>query len=164
MFGFILGVLAALVVVRVFVGYGRAEGFRHLSSRDIAVLDAVGEAMFPAGGAIPASARDAGLLSYMDDYFGWHSPANRLLMKALFFLFEHATLVFGPSRRRLSAHDARDREEYLAGWDESRFYLRRMAFQSLRAMVTMGYLASTEVEAHLGVARPQSCREKALIQ
>lgn len=164
MFGFILGALLALAAVRVFVGYGRSGGFRYLSGRDAAVLDAVGEAMFPAGGAIAASARDAGLISYMDDYFSWHSPANRFLMKLLFFLFEHATLVFGPSRRRLSALDPRAREEYLAGWDESRFYLRRMAFQSLRAMVTMAYLASAEVEAHLGVARPHACQEGALIQ
>ena len=160
--GFILGGMVALLAVRVFAGYERAGRFRHLGRRDAAVIDAVGEAMFPGGGPLPFSSRDIGLRAYLDDYFGWHPARMRTLMKLLLFLFEHATLVCVPSWRRLSQLDPPARERYLAGWDASRFYLRRIAFQSLRALVVMGYLGSSRVELGLGISRPAACREKAL--
>ena len=78
-------------------------------------------------------------------------------MRALFFLFEHATLVFpapGGLRgmRRFSALTRPQREAVLERWRTSRLFLRRLVFTSLRALCTLGYFASPGCCARLRLA------------
>ena len=75
-----------------------------------------------------------------------------------------APLLFVPSLRRFSDLPSDVQERYLAGWEHSRFYLRRMVFQSLRALMSMAFLASPEVERAIGVERPERCRAAAIVQ
>ena len=160
----IIVLLLVAITARLFLGY-RADtsSYEHLRARDVVIIEAVGDTMFPAGGAIEISADDAGVTAYLDRYFGWHSPTLRFLMRMLLLLIEQGTLIFAPSLRRFSNLPADAREQYLAGWETSNLYLRRLAFQSLRAMVTMAYLGSPEVERAIGVERPQACKDKAVV-
>jgi hypothetical protein len=77
-------------------------------------------------------------------------------MRLLFFLVEHATLVFpapGPTGwRRFSALSAGQRVAALEGWRTSRLFPRRLVFNSLRAILTMGYFAHPPVLRALGLA------------
>ena len=124
---------------------------------DAAVFQAAAEATFPAGGEVSPSYSEARVVEYCDDYIGWLSPSQRILIRLLLVLFEHATLVFMPSFRRMSSLSVEDRVKYLDGWDQSPIYLRRMAFQSLRAILCMAYLADDEVNRQIGNARNGSC-------
>ena len=142
------------VGLRVFVGYPRVAGARWLASRELACLDAAGEALFPPGGAVEASGADARVSRYVDRLVAASQPRTRLLMRLLFFLFEHATLIFpapGGLRglRRFSSLDLEQRVAALEAWRTSRLFPRRLVFTTLRALLTLGYFAHAPVLAEL---------------
>jgi hypothetical protein len=142
---------------RVFAGYPSADpDLRRLAAREVGFLDAAALAMFPPGGAIAASGRDAGIPSYVDRYVDRVPPRLRLLMRLLFFLFEHATLALpapGPrGRRRFSKLAPEQRVAVLEAWQRSRSHARRLVFTSLRAILTMAYFADPAVLRALRLA------------
>jgi hypothetical protein len=112
--------------------------------------------MFPEGGAIPSSGLDADLPRYLERFLLSASPKARLMIHLLIFLVEHATLFFpAPGRlgmRRFSSLDIDQRTAVLDGWEQSRFFFRRLVFTSLRALWTMGYFAHPRVVRRLGLA------------
>ena len=155
--------LAAWVLVRVGLGYGaaarRAAGGRALGllhDREAAFVDALGAVMFPPGGAVPVSGRDAGLVDYLDRFLLGLDRTKRLQIRLLFALIEHATLLFpGPGvggMRRFSSQDEVARAQILEGWASSRLAIRRLLFQALRAVMTMAYLGSPAVLRSLDLA------------
>src|SRR4029453_3311711 len=87
---------------RILLGYPAAPGFRSLARREVAFLDAAAEAMYPPGGPLPPSGRDGPCASVLAGYLELVPRRMKLLMRMLFFLMEHATLVFAapPPRGR----------------------------------------------------------------
>jgi len=151
---FLLVLAGAYAAWRIFAGYAPSPaGVGALASREIGFLDAAADALFPPGGAIPFSGRDAEIPRYVDAYVRVQPARTRTLMRLLFFLLEHATLVFPApggvfaGRRRFSSLDAEQRVAVLEGWRTSGLFVRRIVFTSLRAILTMGYFA------HPGVLR-----------
>jgi hypothetical protein len=155
-----MALLVALLLAlawRVFGGYPRPAGrFERLSRREVAFVAAAAEALFPRGGAVEPSGLDAGIPLWCDRWLAALPSATRRLVRALFVLVEHATLVFpAPGSggwRRFSALDAERRASALEGWRTSRFFLRRIVFTSLRAIVTQGYFADPAVLRALSLA------------
>ncbi|MGH0033114.1 MAG: gluconate 2-dehydrogenase subunit 3 family protein [Myxococcota bacterium] len=120
-------------------------------------LDAVAEALFPPGGAVEPSGREARVASYVDRLVTASHPRQRTLMRALFFLIEHATLVFpAPGGvggfRRFSSLDVEQRMAVIEAWQKSGLFLRRLVFTSLRALCTLGYFSNPEVLRRLRLA------------
>jgi len=156
-----LGIPALLLAVwlglRLFAGFPRAKRrYRVLNRAEAALLDSVAEAMFPPGGHIEASGLEADLPGYVDRWMAASQARIRALMHALFFLIEHATVIFpapGPwGRRRYSKLSLDQRVAALEGWSRSRLHLRRLVFVSLRSILTMGYFAHPPVLRQLRVA------------
>ncbi len=141
---------------RTLLGYPAAPEYRVLARREVAFLDAAAEVMYPPGGPFPTSGRDARCAVFLDGYLALVPPRMRLLMRLLFFLMEHATLLFPapPPRgwRRFSSLSAEQRTAVLEGWRRSRLFARRLVFTSLRAVLTNAYLADPAVLRHLGLA------------
>ncbi len=158
-------VVAALVYFRVFYGYRvDASKYRYLGPAQVGIIMAVSDALFPEGGDVPQSGKQVNVVAYVDQYMGWHTPTLRTMMKLMFFLIEHAPLLFALSPRRMSSLSAAKRETYLESWETSRFYLRRMVFQSLRATMCMAYMSSPGVREAMGIYRPAACQENAVVQ
>ncbi len=152
-----LGLLAGWAGWRMWGGYPRPEvPPRVLSRRELGFLAAAADAMYPPGGAVPPSGTEAGVPAYTDRYVGAVPARTRLLMRLLFVLVEHATVLFpGPpprGRRRFSALDPVQQVAVLEDWRTSRLFPRRLVFQSLRAILTMGYFAHPAVLRRLGLA------------
>jgi hypothetical protein len=142
--------LALWAVARLALGYPAGDpALRHLSSHEQAFVRAAVDAVFPPGGPLPISGSEAGSLAHVDRYVGSLSPRSRLLIRLLFFLLEHATIVFpapgATGIRRFSKLAPAQRAAVLEGWARSRFAARRTVFQSLRAIVTMAYFAHPAV-------------------
>jgi hypothetical protein len=158
MLGWTLAALAlGWAVARIWLGYPPASaGCPHLRRREQALLVAVAEAVFPAGGAIAHSGLEARIPAYVDGLIARAHPRSRRLMRLLCFCFEHATLVFPApglgGRRRFSSLDLARRTAVLEDWAASRWRARCLAFGSLRAVVTLGYFAHPPVLAQLGLA------------
>ena len=151
-----MGSLLALLLLgvagtRVFLGYARPEpATQALSRREMATLAAVSETLFPAGGAITPSGADAGVAHYVDRLVAASQPQQRRLMRALFFLIEHATLLFPApgglsGLRRFSSLAPEQRVAVVESCQKSNLLLRRIVFTSLRALCTLGYLADPTV-------------------
>jgi hypothetical protein len=150
------GVLLGLAW-RAFGGYPRPGAkLARLSRREAAFVAAAAEALFPRGGAIAPSGLDAGVPAWCDRWLDALPAGTRRLVRALFVLVEHATLVFPAPGfdgwRRFSALDAERRGAVLEGWRKSRFFPRRLVFTSLRAIVTQGYFADAAVLRSLSLA------------
>lgn len=139
--------LAALLLRSVALGYPPATlplgSF--FGRKEQAIVAACADALFPPGGPIPLSGTEAGLVAYMDAYVGGLPPLPRLLGRLLFHSVEHAPLLFGPRRARFTRLCPEERIEALRLMAESSLYFRRVSFLSMRAMMTMGYLANSRV-------------------
>ncbi|MDX1649177.1 MAG: hypothetical protein R3263_04915 [Myxococcota bacterium] len=156
-----LAALFAVGIRRLALGYPARPGLRALARHEAALIGAAAEAVFPPGGAVEPSGEEAGIVPWTDRYLGELPAAPRRLMRLLFLLVEHATLVFpapGPrGRRRFSALEVESRQAVLDGWRTSRLFPRRLVFTSLRAILTMGYFADPRVLRELDLA-PRAIR------
>ena len=106
--------------------------------------------MFPAGGPIPLSGTEAGLVAYVDRYVARAPGAMRPLMRLLFQFIEHSPWIFGPRRARFTHLSQAARSAAFSSMAQSRVYFRRVAFLSLRTMLSMGYLANEHVARTIG--------------
>jgi hypothetical protein len=145
-------VLGGIAVWRFVWGYP-AHPHGSLTRADAAFVAGASDAMFPPGGEIPESGVEAGVPEYLDTYLVAVPPRQRLLMHALFFLMEHATVFFPAPRprgwRRFSALSAEQQRAVLEGWRTSSLPPRRLVFLALRSLLTMGYFASPSVMRQL---------------
>jgi len=154
---FALAAACGYAVHRLAFGYPRPHRtFRHLRRAEAAFLSAVAEATFPEDGAVPLSGRDADLPGYVEHYFEVLHPGKRFQIHLLLTLFEQATIFFpAPGRlgfRRFSSLSGGQQLAVLQGWAESRFFLRRVVFTALRAVLTLGYLGHPSAARHLRLA------------
>lgn len=146
--------LAGFVTWRFRIGYPVT---RHvvLGRGEAAFLAAAAETLFPSPDGPLLDGRDADLPGYADRYLRALPIRQRRLIRAMFLLFEQATLIF-PARgvgafRRFSAMSPEQRNRYFEGWAGSRLYLRRMAFTALKAVLIMGYVGRDENLRALGL-------------
>ncbi len=126
-----------------------------LSRREYAFVEAVAESMFPQGGALEPSGRDAGVARYVDGFVASQPRRLRVLIHLLVFLCEYAALFFplsGSGFRPFTRLSPEARVRYLNSWRTSSWAPRRLVFTSLRAIVTLGYLADPVVLRALGLA------------
>ncbi|NUP07131.1 MAG: hypothetical protein HOW73_13835 [Polyangiaceae bacterium] len=129
-----------------FAGYpDRRVAHGLLSGKEEAVVAACADTFFPSGGPIPISGTQAGLVEYFEKYFARLPEGQRILVRLLVWFIEHGPWVFGPRRVRFTDLAERDRLAVLESMRTSPIYFRRVAFLSMRTMLTMGYLAHPDV-------------------
>ena len=122
-----------------------------LSPREQALIAASGDAFFPAKGPIPISGSQAGAVKYFDGYLRRAGTRQRILMRLLFVYTELSPIWFGPQRRRFSRLTLEHRIEFLETAFISSIYFRRIAFTSLRALLTMAYLSNGDIARAMGM-------------
>ncbi len=116
-----------------------------LSRKEQAIVAACADAFFPPGGPIPISGTEAGLVAYFDGYAARLPTGQGVLVRLLLWFIEHGPWVFGPRPRRFTKMRHEERLAVLAAMQKSPIYFRRVAFLSMRTMLTMGYLACPDV-------------------
>ena len=132
-----------------------AADLQVLSRREYEFVEAAAEAMFPRGGALEPSGRDAGVARYVDGFVASQPRRLRVLIHLLVFLCEHAAVFRLGGRggfRPFTRLSPKARVRYLDAWRTSSWAPRRLVFTSLRAIVTLGYLADPAVLRALGLA------------
>jgi hypothetical protein len=122
-----------------------------LSRREQALIAAVSDAFFPPAGPIPMSGCEAGLVRYFDGYLGRSDPRQRFLMRLLMLFTELSPVSFGPVHKPFTKLSQQQRMDFLQSASTSRIYFRRVAFVSLRALMTIAYLGKKDVARHLGM-------------
>lgn len=143
--------LAAMLVRGIFLGYSPPMlAGALLTAKEQAIVAAFADALFPAGGPIPLSGTEAGLVRYMDTYVRRSPPSMRLLLRLLLLFVEHSPWVFGPGPVRFTRMRPEVRVAALKDMSTSSIYFRRVAFLSLRTILSMGYLANAAVAQRIG--------------
>ncbi|MSP26287.1 MAG: hypothetical protein EXR75_14255 [Myxococcales bacterium] len=122
-----------------------------LSGREEALIRAIADAFFPAGGPIPISGTAAGIPAYFNGYLVRSATTQRFMIRLLIAYLELSPLVFGPRRARFTRLSFEERLVGLGESSTSRYYFRRVCFISMRALMTMGYLANSEVARHMRI-------------
>ena len=142
-----IAVVSAAALARgLFMGYpDKAVPEGRLTRKEQAIITACADAFFPAGGRIPVSGTEARLVLYMERYVSRLPPGQARLVRLLFWFIEHGPWVFGPTRHRFSDLSLEGRIAVLESMRTSPIYFRRIAFLSMRTMLTMGYLADPRV-------------------
>ncbi len=121
-----------------------------LTATERAVIVACAEVLLPAGGAIPVSGLDAGVVPYVDSMIGRVPTSTRLLLRAMIHFVEFSPWAYGPFKTRMSKLGREDRERVLRILMDSRIYLVRTAFLGLRTVLTIAYFGSEEVNRSIG--------------
>jgi hypothetical protein len=123
-----------------------------LSRREARIVEALAETMFPEGSRI-ASSKAANVVDAVDSFMADVPRAERVMMRAMFGLFEVGISVLGPGRRslRFSKANAADRSAYISSWESSNVYLQRLGFQALRSTFLITYFQSSAVLDGIGV-------------
>jgi len=143
---------AGLLARGLFAGYpSRRVPDGLLNAKEQAIVAACADTLFPAGGPIPLSGTEAGLVEYMEGYFERLPSQQRVLVRLLFWFTEHGPWVFGPAPVRFTSLDEKSRLRVLESMRTSPIYFRRIAFLSMRTMLSMGYLAHPEVARAMGM-------------
>jgi hypothetical protein len=122
-----------------------------LGGKGRAVVAAVADTLFPAGELFPLSGSAAGVVEFMEQYLGRSRPIERLLIHLLLLFTELSPLAFGPRPLPFTKLAVPERAELLRDAADSRIYFRRIAFTSLRALLTMGYLDNAQVAGRIGI-------------
>lgn len=152
--------IAALLVRGLRFGYAAATLPKGavMTAKEQAIVAACADALFPRGGPIPLSGTEAGLVLYMDNNLRQLPASTRALVRLLFVFIEHGPWIFGP-RPRFTRQSQEQRIATLEAMAVSRIYVARIAFLSMRTLLSMGYLANPSVAEQIGmVARPSPFR------
>lgn len=121
-----------------------------LWDRERRIVAACAEVLLPAGGAIPISGNDAGVVEYFDDVMARIPLTTRLLLRALLQFVEHSPTLYGPLKKPVTKLGLDDRRKVILGLANSRLYLLRTAFLGLRTVLTIAYFGNEEVNRTVG--------------
>ena len=125
-----------------------ADGFEVLTRREVRVVDAIADVFFP-GVHFPLSGSKAGVALGVDHVLAnvmepIHANGFRYILRAL----EWGTLA---SRGRHFTDLTREAQrEVLETWSEPEVMPRRIAGESLKAVLGMAYFANPEVQRSMG--------------
>ncbi len=120
-----------------------------LTSIEQRIVAAASDAMFPRGGAIEQSGSDAGVLDYFEKMLAEMPPKNRALVRLLLAFIQLSPLVFFFKAPFTWQRDD-DRVATLEALSVSSIYFLRVTFQSLRALLSIAYLANDDVARQVG--------------
>ena len=106
--------------------------------------------IIPPGGDIPCSVAETRCLAFLDKYLSELPSGAALGLKALLLAVDFAPFLFIFRFRRFIALSPQDQDRYLADWQESRIYWRRMVVVLLKTLFGMGYYSDPRVLERLG--------------
>lgn len=123
-----------------------------LTKRDEKVIRALAQTLLTRGGKVPQDATDARVVQRIDAWMATLPRVELLKMRALFHMFDlwFAVHAFNPLARFTTA-PREQRAAYLATWEHSAVYARRLAFQGLRQIVSIAYMEHAGVRREMGI-------------
>lgn len=133
-----------------FFALGLQEGkLEDLTAQEKEILVLAADATFPKGGAMNMSGTEAGVPEHFENYFRRLPPDKQKLIHLMLHFVEAIPLIFGPKHTLFTLMDEKNREKSLDFADKS-LYFHRIALQSLRILLTMGYMANADVQKAVG--------------
>lgn len=155
--GLLLFIALIIVYRRLLSDYPpEPAGLAVLHRGEAAFVDSAAEVLFPSGAGLPVAGVDAHLPHYVDRHLAALPRLKCWQIRALFFLFEHMTVVYPGDepggRHRFSKLSVASRGSVLQRLVDHPHSLPRTLFMALRAILVLGYLGHPANLFDLGVA------------
>lgn len=120
-----------------------------LSDDEVALVEALGEAMFPPGNPVGVAGSSLALGAAVDELLGdTLDPMVGPLFRHILAALDAGTLVSRGAR--FGALPLEARVDVLAHWDDNALFPRRAAYDALRLVMGMAYFNAPEVLAAIG--------------
>jgi hypothetical protein len=123
-----------------------APAHKSLSVRELAIMTALIEALFP-GGDMPAAERDH-MIPWADEFLARTDRDVRLLFKSMLHVIEEESRVLRFSR--FSKLSLADRMSEVRAWEVTPIYLKRSAFNTVKLVSSLAYFEQPGVNEALG--------------
>jgi hypothetical protein len=123
-------------------------------ARQTGILAQIAERMIDTGDPAMPRLRDTGAIAAIDRTCRALDPALTGLLPVALLLFEWGPIVLDWRIRRFTQLSDAEKDAYLAGWMNSRFEVRRMAFFALRNLSFLGYYSQDATWPGIGYAGP----------
>ncbi|MFO8058896.1 MAG: hypothetical protein R6V10_16545 [bacterium] len=114
------------------------------------IIEELSLALVPDGGELAVSVYDTGSFNFIGRYLRDSDAGARRGIKALLVLFDLLPFLFIGRLRRFVNLAPAEKELYLADWEASRIYYRRMVLVLLKTIVGMGYYNDKKVLSEIG--------------
>jgi hypothetical protein len=140
-FGAAMVALSRLRMAPAAVAAQARHGLRVLRSNDARVLTAIADRMVHTGDpSMPRFGDTPGIFTVDTALLQLPAETSRQLHWAL-LLFEYAPPVFSLRFSTFTGLSDEAKDDYIAGWAESRFLTRQFAFRALKNLSLLGYYA-----------------------
>jgi hypothetical protein len=122
-----------------------------LTPYEAKIAGALARTMYPRS-ELPPDHLQQRALEYVDAWMLAIPARERTLIRLMFVMFELSMPLFGPSRTKLfSQAEPEHQRAYLATWESSNLYFRRIALSGLRSVLSLAYFADADVQRLIGV-------------
>ena len=123
-----------------------------LTPRDEKVIRTLAQAFLTRGGRVAADHVDARVVERIDAWMAQLTPVELVKVRALFHMFDfyYAVHALNPLARMVKASPDQV-SAYLATWEQSDMYARRLAFQGVRQIISLAYMEDPSVRQALGI-------------
>lgn len=126
-----------------------APGALVLAASELALVEALAEAMFPPDNPLGVSGAGLGMPERVDELLGdTLDPMVQPVFRHVLAALDAGTLVSRGSR--FVALPLADRIDVLSHWDDNDLFPRRAAFDALRLVMAMAYFYAPGVAASIG--------------
>lgn len=133
---------------------GAASAGTFFDARQTGILTQIAERMVDTGDPAMPRLRDTSAIAAIDRTCRALDPALTGLLPVALLLFEWGPVVLDWKIRRFTQLSDAEKDAYLAGWMNSRFEVRRMAFFALRNLSFLGYYSQDATWSGIGYAGP----------
>ncbi len=117
-----------------------------LSEREVLILTAIVEAIFPGGDMPPG---DPELINnYVDQWLSQSTRDLRLFFKSMMHVVEDQALLL--TGTRFSQHSLAKRMELVREWERTKTLLRKKAFTGVKFTIALGYMEQPKVAKAMG--------------
>jgi len=140
---------ATVKSMMLFALYKQEGEMSDLTSLEKEIVALAADNTFPKGGPIPISGTEAGVPEYFEKYVKRLPPDKQRLIHLMLHFVETVPLIFGPEHTLFSLATPENREKALNFCDKD-WYFHRIGLQSLRVLLTMGYMANEDVQKAIG--------------
>ena len=123
---------------------------RILGPRCGEILKAIAAGLFPSEGPQQIGAEDVDIAGPAERFLAGFGPVTLLCFKLTLITFEYSTFPLALSVKRFSRMSREDQSDYLAGWENSRIFLRRGAFIWVKAVCGLLFYSDRDVERSIG--------------
>lgn len=135
----------------------RATDPKVLTTREVKVVRAIGQTLFPRDRNVDLDALDVGVTEYIDAWLALCGTIDRAQFHALLQAFDTGYAVWARSPSAgIETASLDDRRAYLDSWERSQTYLQRQLWEGLRSMFLFAYVDAEEVLDAIGVRDPET--------